>query len=190
MALPRWRFLLARRVLRSGGVVAYPTEGVWGLGCDPDNADAVARILEIKKRSWTQGLILVASDLGQLEPYLEGLTETERAPLGNWPVGATCLVPDNGEAPDWIVGDNETLAVRVTRHPVAAALCQALGGPVVSTSANPHGHPSARTALRVRQYFKVGRRGSIDHLFAGQLGGARGASEIRELLTGNIVRAG
>lgn len=188
MTLPRWRFLLLRRILRSGGVVAYPTEGVWGLGCDPDNPVAVARIRAIKNRSRRQGLILVAGSIDEFAPYLSGLTESQRLRFGQWSPGVTCLIPDNGLASRWVLGDNRTLAVRVTEHPLAGALARALGGPLVSTSANPHGHAAARTGLRVRQYFRVG--GGIDYLVAGPLGGRAGASEIRELSTGRVVRAG
>ena len=183
-ALPRWRRQLVRGALAGGGVLAYPTEGVWGLGCDPDNAAAVRRILALKRRSWALGLILVGARLDLLMPYLEGLPAELLARLRDWPPATTYLVPDNGRAPDWVRGRYGTLALRLTRHPVAAALSALFGGALVSTSANPAGCPAARTALRVRQYFGTG----LDLLVPGALGGSAGASEIRDLATGKQLR--
>ena len=184
LPLPRWKRPLVRALLDGGGVLAYPTEGVWGLGCDPDNAAAVERILALKGRSWRLGLILVAARLEFLSPYLDGLPPRLLARLQDWPAATTYLVPDNGRAPDWIRGQHKTLALRLTRHPVAAALSALFGGALVSTSANPSGSPAARSALRVRQYF--GKQ--LDLLAPGALGGAGGASEIRHLASGKVLR--
>ena len=189
-SLPSWRFSLARQVLGAGGVVAYPTEGVWGLGCDPDNAEAVARILEMKQRSWTQGLILIADSICRFAPWLAGLTDEQRQKLDNWPVGVTCLIPHNGRASALVAGQHSRLAIRVTDHPIAAGLARAQGGPIVSTSANPHGRPAARNATQVRGYFGSGAGAAIDLLVPGELGQAGGASEIRDLQTGKITRSG
>ncbi len=180
-----WRLNLAVRLIREGAVIAYPTEGVWGLGCLPDDKRAVSRIFELKRRSWQEGLILVASDMEQIAPFLEGLDETQRQSLERtWPGPVTWLVPDNGRAPAWITGRHDRVALRVSSHPVIRGICDLLDEPIVSTSANPAGRPPARTLLRLRQYFPHG----IDYIFPGELGDARGASEIRDLLTGEIVR--
>jgi len=177
----------AARVLRAGGVIAYPTEGVWGLGCDPANAGAVQRLLALKQRDPAKGLILVAGDIGQFTPYLAGLGEHELERLrASWPGPVTWLVPANGVASRWITGRHSGLALRVSAHSQVAALCRAFGGPIVSTSANPSGRPAARSALRVRRYF----RGQLDYVLCGPLGGRRGPSLIRDLMTDKVLRPG
>jgi L-threonylcarbamoyladenylate synthase len=179
--------LVAKR-LHEGGVIAYPTEGVWGLGCMPDQPAAVARILALKARSWEQGLILVAGELAQMEPYLHAIGDTERSQLIDaWPGPVTFIVPDAQAAPEWIRGKHETVALRVSSHPVIRAICAAVG-PIVSTSANPSGRPPAKSLLRLRQYFPEGPEG-IDLIVPGALGGTRGPTEIRELGSGRIQRA-
>jgi L-threonylcarbamoyladenylate synthase len=182
-----FRIKLAARYLRGGGVIAYPTEGVWGVGCDPDNADAVQQLLDLKRRDPGKGVILIAASIAQVEPYLEGLSNAQRAQLAaTWPGPQTWIVPANAVSPACITGGRPGLALRVSRHPVVRALCEAFGGPIVSTSANPSGRPAPRSALRVHRYF----HGRIDYVLAGALGGQRGPTPIRDLLTGDLLRAG
>lgn len=178
---------LVARCLADDGVIAYPTEGVWGLGCLPNAESAVLRILEMKRRSPDQGLILVAGDIRLMDPYLGALTAEERAQLERtWPGPVTYLVPDCGQAPDWIRGRHTSVALRVSRHPVIRKICAEVGSPIVSTSANPSGRPPARSALKLRQYFP----GGIDYVVPGDLGGATGPSEIVDLRSGQVVRPG
>lgn len=185
MHIQSWRLDLTVSILRSSGVIAYPTEGVWGLGCIPEDEQAVSRILRLKQRSWQEGLILAASDIGQVEPFLEGIDDSLRRTLEDaWPGPITYLVPDNGVAPIWITGGRDRVALRVSTHPVIRAICEKLDCAIVSTSANPSGKPPARTGLRVRQYFPRG----IDYIVPGKLGDNPGASEIRDLVTGEIIR--
>lgn len=185
MQTQRWRIKLICQRLAEGAVIAYPTEGVWGLGCVPEKPEAVARILDLKQRDWRAGLILVAADIEQLEPYLSGIAAADRIVLEDvWPGPVTFLVPDNGTAPEWTRGQHETVALRVSGHPVVQAICTELGGPIVSTSANPSGRRPARTALRLRQYFPHG----IDLVVPGEVGDSDGATEIRELATGKVLR--
>ncbi|MBD3647747.1 MAG: Sua5/YciO/YrdC/YwlC family protein [Pseudomonadales bacterium] len=180
-----WRLDLIVNLLRSGAVIAYPTEGVWGLGCIPEDQESVSRILHLKRRSWQEGLILAASDVSQVEPYLEGLSSSQRETLeAAWPGPITWLVPDNGVAPAWITGRHNRVALRVSSHPVIKGICDRLQGAIVSTSANPTGKPAAKTNLRVRQYFPKG----IDYIVPGELGASLGASEIRDLMTGDVIR--
>ena len=170
--------------LSEDGVIAYPTEGVWGLGCLPESAFATARILQLKQRSWTKGLLLVASDISQFEGYLSGLNGDAVAELKkNWPGPVTYLLPDNGFAPRWVVGSNKTIALRVSSHPVVRKLCDSVG-PLVSTSANVSGRAAALTSLRVRQYFG----GDLDYLVPGKLGALSGPSAIQHLITGERIR--
>jgi L-threonylcarbamoyladenylate synthase len=180
-----FRIPLAVSALRAGGIIAYPTEAVWGMGCDPFCEEAVERLLEIKQRDWRKGLILVAADMAQLEPYLQGLDENHLQTLmASWPGPNTWLVPNNGTAPDWITGGRDTLAVRVTAHPVVAALCKHFGGALVSTSANTAGRPPARRLFDVRRYF--GRQ--LDAIVPGALGGLQNPTQIRDVITGKICR--
>lgn len=177
----------AADIVRGGGVVAYPTEGVWGLGCDPANADAVHRILRLKGRSVSKGVILIAADIAMLEPFLQGIDASQRALLADsWPGAVTWLIPNNGVAANWITGDSDRLAVRVTAHPLAAGLTRAFGGPLVSTSANPGGFPAAVSLIKVKAYFGA----SLDDYLPGRVGHSGRPSEIRDLPSGRVIRPG
>lgn len=177
----------ALRVLLKGGIVAYPTEAVYGLGCDPHNANAVMRLLELKQRAWEKGLILIASHRHQLDHWLEpvGLS-VEQQLKQTWPGPVTWLLPACPEVPEWLRGEHATLAVRVTAHPVAAALCDVFGGPLVSTSANLAGHRPARSALQLQR--ELGR--NIDYILHGDVGDQLKPTEIRDAATGRVIRAG
>jgi L-threonylcarbamoyladenylate synthase len=173
----------AGRIIRSGGVVAYPTEGVWGLGCLPHAEYAVRQILEFKQRDAGKGLILIAADTAQLAEWVDpsvdvdSLTSTADHPL-------TWIVPPAVGVPFLIRGYNEGVAVRVTRHPIAAALCRGARSAIVSTSANISGRPSARSILVLRRTFGH----LVDCVVAGPIGSARGPSEIREWHSGETIR--
>jgi len=175
---------LAHR-LRHGGVIACPTESVWGLSCDPFNAHAVARLLALKQRPLEKGLILVAADISQFAFLLADLPDALRAQLAqSWPGPNTWLLPHQGRLPPWITGGRPKVALRVSAHPALAALC-AKTGPLVSTSANPTGLPAARSRLRLAQYFQ----GALDGVLPGNLGGRRNPSLIRDLASGALIRA-
>ncbi len=126
----------------NGGVIAYPTEAVFGLGCDPDNDDAVKRLLAIKQRSPDKGLILLASDFGQLLPYIDQSTlssSLKQQILARWPDGITQVLKRNKNISPLLSGKFDSIAVRLTSQPDVVALCQAVGRPIVSTSANLSG---------------------------------------------------
>ncbi len=177
----------AARHLHEGGVIAYPTEGVWGLGCDPFDEAAVLRILRLKQRSVEKGLILVAAGIDQIGALLAPLGAAERAMvLASWPGPTTWLLPDPDQrVPAWIKGKFATVAVRVSAHPGVIRLCRAFGGPLVSTSANPSDLPPALTRLRVVTWFG----GRVDYVVLGRLGGQRGPSTIRDLRCATPLRA-
>lgn len=183
--LRRLRLRAVAGAVRAGGVVAYPTEAVYGLGCDPRNERAVRRLLTLKRRPLHKGLILIADDFAQLAPFLQPLSSVDHARLAaTWPGPHTWLIPARPDAPRWLRGRHDTLAVRVTAHPLAAALCRACGHALVSTSANFSGRPPARTALAVRR--QLGR--SIDAVLAGPTGGVEKPTEIRDLRSQRLVR--
>lgn len=175
----------AVRALRTGGVVAYPTEGVYGLGCDPANEHAVHKLLHIKARPVEKGLLLIAADLDQLRPWIDIDEDTAERLRNHWPEATTYVVPAAPTTPSWITGRFSTLGVRVTRHPEAAALCRAFGGPVVSTSANYSGRPAARNCFQVAR--QLGR--DVDWLLTGECGARGRPSTIIDLATGAVLRA-
>lgn len=167
----------AVQCVQTGGVLAYPTEAVWGLGCDPTNSAAIKRILELKQRPWQKGLVVVAASFEQLEPWLEPLTEQQKTKvLSTWPGPISWVLPCKPSVSKWLKGEHQTLAVRVSAHPLVEALCQQTG-PLVSTSANPAGLEPARTRQEVEQYFMD----SLDCILTGELGGRSQPSEIRTL---------
>lgn len=176
----------ASQCLRAGGVVAYPTEAVWGLGCDPGNQAAVQRVLELKQRPEEKGLILVAANTEQITELLQPLSPQQKETLEvSWPGPVTWLIPDlENVFPPWIKGEHTSVAVRVSAHPVVRALCLAFGGPLVSTSANKAGEPEIKSRSRIDQQFGS----TIDFVVAGELGDAARPSEIRDLVTGAVLR--
>jgi L-threonylcarbamoyladenylate synthase len=175
----------AAESLRQGGVIAYPTEAVYGLGCDPTNYTAIERLLSIKQRRWEKGLILIAAEFEQLQPYLLEIDKSQREKiLSSWPGPVTWLWPAKATVSKLLRGTHETIAVRVTSHPLAAALCREFGAPLVSTSANLSGKLPAHTADEVRK--QMGD--NLDYVLEGKLGGSKRPSEIRDALTGKIVR--
>ncbi len=172
--------------MAAGGIVAYPTEAVWGLGCDPMNLEATLRLLQIKARPVEKGMILVAASTQQLGALYHDLDSQQREQLAqSWPGPFTWLIPDpQARIPWWIRGDHDTVAVRVSAHPVVIALCKAFGGPLVSTSANRAGQPPARSRLQVMTRL----RQAPDLIVPGLLGGEARPSTIRDLRSGTILR--
>ncbi len=181
-----WHIHEAVRILSSGGVIAYPTETVYGLGCDPFNAAAVLHLLALKQRSLQQGVILIGSDFAQLQPLLLPLSPAVRKRVSKpaaQPV--TWLLPCLADMPVWLTGGRDTLAVRVTSHPLAAELCRAWGGPLVSTSANLHGRRPATSALAVRRAFN----GKLDYILHGAGNTTNTPSSLRDGITGAVLRS-
>lgn len=175
----------AVHVLHAGGVIAYPTEAVWGLGCDPFSEAAVRRILDLKQRSEAKGLIIIAGSIAQIEPWLVALTPAQKATvLATWPGPYTWIVPA-AQAPSWLRGDHDSLALRVSAHAGVQALCTAWGGPLVSTSANISGMPPAKDEAALQQQFGDG----LGSILPGRLGGDARPSEIRDAVSGVVLRA-
>jgi len=186
-----WHLQQARRCIEQGGVIAYPTEAVWGLGCDPNNEQALQRILDLKQRPWQKGMLLVAASLQQLDDVLLPLSVNDRQQLdATWPGPVTWVLPCVESVSPLLRGEtlNEQpmLAVRITAQPQLRALCQQTG-PLVSTSANPAGREPARSLVQLRQYFKPATlqqrngRNVIDFVLPGSLGDQKQPSQIRTL---------
>jgi L-threonylcarbamoyladenylate synthase len=178
----------AATALRHGGVIAYPTEAVWGLGCNPFDEAAVGRLLAIKRRPVDKGLILIAGNQDQLEGLLDwDLLPTDRrdAVWATWPGPHTWIVPATTRTPRWITGDHRGVAVRISAHPVVIALCDAFGGSLVSTSANLGGQPPAFTRDALAPALLV----LLDGVVAGETAGLAAPTAIRDALTGAHLRA-
>ncbi len=176
----------AVQALQQGGVIAYPTESVFGLGCDPDDAAAVERILALKQRPVEKGLILIASDISQLEKYLLPLDDaTRQRVLSSWPGPHTWLWPVKEGVSSLIRGRHPTLAVRVSAHPVVRQLCEGFGKAIVSTSANPAEQAAARSAGEVRAYFND----KLDFILDGEVGQSLQPTEIRDAITNQVIRS-
>lgn len=173
----------AARIIKDGGIVAYATEYCFGLGCDPRNYAAVTRLLRIKQRSPSKGLIVLAADLEQLMGYIDALPKKVQQ---SWPGPLTWLLPPGKRAPSWIHGRHPQIAVRVTAHPQAAALCRMAGMAIVSTSANRSGETPARSYREVVRRF--GRE--LDFVLPGRVGGLPHPTPIQDASTGKQVRGG
>jgi L-threonylcarbamoyladenylate synthase len=181
----------AIEALNCGDLIAYPSEAVWGLGCDPFNRLAVDKLLSLKSRSVDKGLILVAADLDQckritrhLPSELFNRLQTNCQPTAVIQRATTWLVPSNDSIPVWITGQFDTVAIRVSSHPIVAELCQAFGGMIVSTSANPQGKAAATNQHQAERYFSNRVRVYVE----GDLGGQQQTSELRHLVTNEILR--
>lgn len=182
-------FILNQAVatLRIGGVIAYPTEAVYGLGCCPYQEEALQRILELKNRDLNKGLILIASNWEQLKPFVVELDKNLMQPIWNtWPGPVTWIFPAQPAVSNYLHGKFDSIAVRITDHPIVRALCDALAGPLVSTSANPAGMPPAKTVAEVQKYF----HDELDFIVPGNVGNLKNPTEIRDAITQRIVRAG
>jgi L-threonylcarbamoyladenylate synthase len=177
----------AVELLHAGHVIAYPTEAVYGLGCDPRNEPAVRRLLALKGRHESAGLVLIASGFEQLEAWIADVDQAllDKA-MQTWPGPVTWLFPRAAGVPDFVAGNHATVALRITAHQPSRDLCTAFGSALISTSANPSSTPPARSAAEVRNYFATGLAG----ILAGELGDGQRPSEIRDLVSGSIIRQG
>ncbi|MDR9827095.1 Sua5/YciO/YrdC/YwlC family protein [Vibrio sp. FNV 38] len=182
-------FALAIEALKKGQVIAYPTEGVFGVGCDPDNEHAIQALLAIKQRPVEKGLILIAANYGQLEEYIDEFQLSAvqiEAIKATWPGPVTWIVPASSKVTPWLSGQFNSIAVRVTDHPLVQKLCLEFNKPITSTSANLTGHPPCRTYQEVLN--QLGDQPVT--LVEGLTGGRDKPSEIRDAKTGQIVRQG
>lgn len=176
----------ALATVQRGGLLAYPTEAVFGLGCNPSDLRAVERLLALKQRPVEKGLILIASDLSQLADYLEPIPSDILARIQpTWPGAVTWLLPAKPTVPTLIRGAHNTLAVRISAHPVCQQLCHSLGHALISTSANRTTEIAARDAQTVQAYFGE----AVDYILDLPTSGQAQPSEIRDALSGTIVRA-
>lgn len=185
MQLPSpFKIRMACRELNQGGIIAYPTEAVYGLGCNPLNLSAVQRILQIKQRPADKGLIIVGSRLSHLQPYTSVVLEDNQSLQQTWPGPVTWILPARSTVPYLIRGRHAGIAMRLSNHPVTAAICESFGAAIISTSANLAKHPALRSASAVHAWFG----NQVDMILHGDTDRTAQPSEIRDYLTGKILR--
>lgn len=175
----------AAALLRTGDVLAYPTEAVFGLGCDPDNRAAFEKLFALKQRAPEQGVLLIAADFEQISGWIEAPAAAIARAQATWPGAHTWVFPRSTRVPEWIAGAHAGIALRVTAHPPAAALCRAFGGPIVSTSANRHGQAPARSGGECERMFGTG----LDGILNGTTGALTKPTPIADAVSGVIIRA-
>jgi len=175
-------------VYQQGGIIAYPTEAVFGLGCDPDNIPAIEKLLALKNRSADKGLILLAANYSQLLPYIDDqqIPQDKRfSVLSRWPDGVTQIVPKNENCHALLSGKFDSVAVRITSQPDVVALCNQVNKPIVSTSANLSGQQPAKTWQTLSSELTE----QINYIIKGQTLGYTQPSTIIDALTGETFRA-
>ncbi|MFB9137441.1 L-threonylcarbamoyladenylate synthase [Vibrio sp. AK197] len=182
-------FQQALNALQTGEVIAYPTEGVFGVGCDPDDPQAIQKLLTLKQRPVEKGLILIAADYQQLLPYIDESQLSEQqleAVHATWPGPVTWIMPCSPKVSTWVSGQFDSIAVRVTDHPLVQRLCREFGKPLTSTSANLSGLPPCMTTEQVSE--QLGEQ--LVAILQGETGGRDKPSEIRDAKSGKVLRQG
>lgn len=171
--------------LKSGGIIAYPSESVFGLGCLPDRPKAVKKLLSLKKRSANKGLILVAGSLSQLLTWIAPLTKEQTALIQTpRPRATTWVVAARENTPPLLTGGRDTIAIRISQHPVIRQLCGACNSALISTSANLSGQPPATSANELDKRWASKLDGIIDEPCLGETS----PSQIIDLLSGTVIR--
>ena len=166
--------------LKQGKIIVYPSEGVWGLGCDPVNEEAVYRLLKLKNRPVSKGLILVGSKLEQMKPYIN-INKYKAKLITKWPGPHTWIVPSR-TTPFWIRGNYDSVAVRVSNHPIIREICNKFEGVMVSTSANMKGKTPVTTQQEVEELFEG------LSIVEGSLGTLNSSTPIQDIQTDKWIR--
>lgn len=175
----------AALAIKQAGVVIYPTEGVYGLGCDFRNQQAVQKLLSLKQRPISQGLILVASHIQQILPLIKPTHRSHLArALKTWPGHSTWVFPSTPLVPNWISGEHQSVAVRLSNHDTVISLCNELDSAVVSTSANINGQTPMDNCLDLFDLWGS----AVDYYLDLPLGGQAHASSIRQASDGKVLR--
>ncbi len=175
----------AIEAVKNGGIIAYPTEAVYGLGCDPFNKKAVLRLLKLKKRDVNKGLILIASHVQQIVQLIKPNEADDLArALKTWPGHTTWVFPKSKLVPKWVSGKHNTIAIRVSSHPFVKKLCDRLNYPIVSTSANISNEGTLNSIKEIKTQFN----NEVIYYFDAPLGNKKSASTIRNAHTNISIR--
>jgi len=184
--IPSWHTKQAIHALKRGGIIAYPTEAVYGLGCDPFNQRAVSKLFALKKRSPQKGLILLGSTIEQFQRLLKPIPANIQAKLERtWPGPVTWLLPARSSVPRYLRGQHNTLAIRISDLPIIQQLCTYYDQPIISTSANVSGHKATKTHMHCRRAFN----NKLNYILVGEIGHLTSPTEIRDAFTNHIIRA-
>ncbi len=187
LIVPEEAYHRAIVALNNGGVIAYPTEAVYGLGCDPHNEQALKKLLRLKQREQSKGVLLIASQWEQVASYTKPVKDSAfKKIMATWPGPFTWVFPKSDVIPCWITGKFDSIALRITAHPQAKRLCDLYEGAIVSTSANITGDPPCRDSLAVYQAFGE----EVDYILPGRVGDLQQPTEIRDALTCQVLRPG
>lgn len=175
----------AASAVKAGEIIAYPTEAIYGLGCDPTNQSALRKLVDLKTRSANKGLILVAANWEQLDPFVS-LTDQSalETAMQSWPGPVTWIMPSSKKCSSLLTGDRDTIAVRISDHPVVRELCEKCQYALVSTSANMSGQEPLPNAEQIEQAFA----NNIAGVVSGKLGGLSSATSIFDARTGAQLR--
>ena len=173
-----------KTVFSNDEVFAHPTEGVWGLGCNPFSLKAVEKLFELKKRPKNKAVIILAGNKNHIQPFIKNLTQSEKKDLfGKWPGPHTWLIPALDSIPKWLKGDTEMVALRLSSHPDVIKITNALNSPICSTSANLSGEETAKNRAEIKKIF-----GPDLYIADGKLGKLNKPSSVQELITGKWIR--
>lgn len=172
------------KIINDGGVVAYPTEAVFGLGCRADDEGAIQRVLQIKQRSPDKGMLLIAHELSQLDAYIEPLSESQQLKIKSATIPTTWIVPALQTVSSLLTGQYKSLGIRIIQHQASKQLCQLLKQPLVSTSANISGQPPAYSLTDIGPELA----GLIDAVFDAPTGGYEQPSRIIDITTNAVIR--
>ncbi|KOR29500.1 hypothetical protein TI03_02150 [Achromatium sp. WMS1] len=190
-----WQLRCASYIVKAGGIIAYPTEAVFGLGCDPYNQRALTKILALKGRPINKGVILIAADFNQIIPFIAPLSNLPAARItqikASWPGPVTWVLPARNDIPHWLTGGRHTIAVRITAHPSAVALCRICKTALVSTSANSTNHLPLRNSLQLRRWLQRlpgNNENHINYILPGYCGPTSRPSRIIDATSGLTLR--
>lgn len=185
-AISQWKIQHAVKILKQGGLIAYPTEAVYGIGCLADKTETIERLLRLKQRPIEKGLILLAADLTQLDTYIKPLDSGLQSKLmASWPGPTTWIVPARTHTSRLIRGQFDSIAIRISDHPIVQAICQQCSQPLISTSANITGKAMSYTPLEVRLHFSD----QLDYILNGPLGDNLTPTTIKDALTDQVLRS-
>lgn len=175
----------AVHILKQGGIIAYPTEAVFGLGCLPENIEAIKKLLKLKNRQEDKGLILLASEFSQLASYLCPVDETVLQKIqSTWPGPSTWILPTPLKTSRLLKGNFDTIAVRISAHPIVREICAQCQSPIISTSANITGKSMSYNVSDVQQHFQD----KLDYILDGPLGDSNKPSVIKDAITDEVIR--
>lgn len=175
--------------IRQGKVIVYPTESVYGFGCDPMQPLAVEKIIALKNRASHKGFILIISKIAQLTPYIDwdkiadsdwGVVEK------SWPGPVTWILPAKQSVNALLLGSNQTIAIRMSSHPIAKALCDTMNGAIVSTSVNH----SEQAPLMQPDIIQSQFSDDISGIVTGSLGTQSKPSWVIDFASQTVLRAG